>query len=177
LAGRAAGTTPPSELISRVSAAIRGVDPQIVVLDSMSMAHYADRMGSPLRVAAWVATALGVVGLLIACLGIFAVMEHAVERRTQEIGIRLALGATRPGISRLVMGKVLATLSAGVTAGLFLAFAGTAVVGSYLYGVTPRDPLSFATAAACVLVLGAGSALMPLARALRSGPATVLRMD
>jgi putative ABC transport system permease protein len=117
------------------------------------------------------------VALALASAGIFGVLAYAVAQRANEIGIRVALGASSLHIIRLVVGQGLAVASVGVAAGVAAALAFSRVLAGLLYEIEPRDPLVFVTTAALVFVVALAASWIPTARALKVDPATSLRVD
>jgi ABC-type antimicrobial peptide transport system permease subunit len=129
------------------------------------------------RLLAQLATAFGVLALLLAAVGLYGVLSYAVARRTGEMGVRVALGAQQPDLIRMVLLDALRLVAIGVVIGLPLALGATRLLVSQLHGVSPADPLSIAIA---VSVLG-GSAvvagLLPALRASRVSPIEALRAE
>lgn len=117
------------------------------------------------------------VALVLASAGIFGVLAYTVAQRTTEIGIRLALGATRGDVLSLVMRQGLVLIGAGTLLGLAGAFAASRLLAGLLYEIDPRDPIAFATIPAIVLGVGLLAAWLPARRALRVDPATALRVN
>ena len=93
-----------------------------------------------------IATFFGLLALLLACVGLYGVLSYAVARRTNEIGIRIALGAMRRDVIWLVLREALALVGAGVVIGLLASLAATKTVSTLLYGLRPNDPLTIAAA-------------------------------
>lgn len=166
---------PPLQLAQAVSAAIAGLGREHVrgvytdVLFSNSIV--AERMGS------MVSGAVALLALTISGIGLFALMAHTVERRTREIGIRLAIGATPAIVSRLVLRQALVLVAAGIIVGLPAAVGAASVVQSLLYEVSTTDPLTLAISALVLLGTGALATALPAARAVRVDPATALRAE
>ena len=131
----------------------------------------------PGRLAGGVLAATGVVALLLACLGLYAVVAYSVSRRTKEIGVRIALGALPRDIHRLVMGEGTRLLGWGLSLGMVLAVAAGFALRGLLYGLSPLDVPAYAV----VLALLAGSALLacwfPARRAAAVDPLIALRQD
>jgi putative ABC transport system permease protein len=131
----------------------------------------------PQRLGGAVAGALGVAGLLIAGIGLAALVAHSVSRRTREIGVRLAVGA-RPGdVVRLEMARGLRVALGGALAGTAAAFFLARLIRGMLYGVSASDPASFAVSAALLLAAAAFAAFVPARRAARVDPMTALRSE
>ncbi len=118
---------------------------------------------------------LAAVALLLSCIGLFGLMVYNVARRTGEIGVRMALGATRPDVARPIVREALPLAAGGAAVGLPLSLAFTRLVTSLLFGVKPGDPVSMALALVAVLVTAAGAAWIPARRAQRIEPVEALR--
>ena len=115
--------------------------------------------------------------MILAVVGIYGVMAYEVAQRTQEIGIRMALGANRSGIVRLVFGQSLRVVLMGVTVGVLAALGLARLMTSMIYEVQPADPLTYAAVTALVLSVAALSALLPARRATRVDPIIALRYE
>jgi ABC-type antimicrobial peptide transport system permease subunit len=113
--------------------------------------------------------------VVLAVVGVYGVIAQAVAQRTHEFGIRQALGATRGDILRLVLTSGVGMTLAGLVSGLALAAASTRLLGSLLFGVTPFDPLTFASVAGVLAAAAAGAAYLPAYRATRISAAVALR--
>jgi len=120
-------------------------------------------------------TLFAALALCIAAAGVFGALSHAVAQRTREIGVRMALGARRPAILRLVVGQGMRLGWIGLGIGLGLSIATMGTVSSVLYGVTPRDPVVLGSVVAILLVVVAIASLVPARRAMRIDPITSLR--
>jgi predicted permease len=127
------------------------------------------------RTSAMLMAAFAVLALVLACLGIYAGVSFAVERRTHEIGIRVALGATRTRLIRMVIGESLAVAGIGIAAGIGLAVLAALGLRGMLFGVAPFDAASFAAAAAILAGATLLAAFVPAQRAASANPADVLR--
>ena len=113
--------------------------------------------------------------LVLAAIGVHGVLSYDVARRVREIGIRMALGAERGSVLRLIVGRALVLTAIGVAAGGAGAFVLTRTLSTLLFGVTPHDPATFAAAAGILTVVALAAAAMPAWRAARTDPAAALR--
>jgi ABC-type antimicrobial peptide transport system permease subunit len=124
-----------------------------------------------------VSSIVALVALIISCIGVFALLSHSVERRTREIGIRMAIGATPGAISRLVMSDALLLVVCGLVVGIPGALGATSLVRSLLYGVTSTDAVTLAISVVVLLATALIAALQPTMRAVKVDPATALRAE
>src|SRR5262249_6034720 len=115
--------------------------------------------------------------LILATVGIYGVMSYSVTQRTREIGIRLAMGASRLDVLKLVVGHSAGLALAGVIIGLISAYGLTRMMSSLLYGVTPTDPITFASIPVLLTTVAVGACLAPARRALRVDPMVALRYE
>lgn len=117
----------------------------------------------------------GGLALLLAGLGLYGVTAYTVNRRRSELGIRMALGADPGGVVRLVLRRVAWVIGIGIGAGAVATWWAARLVGSLLYGVQPRDPMTFAGAALVLVAIGLVAGWLPARRAARIDPVEVLR--
>ena len=129
------------------------------------------------RMLASIAGFLGSLALLLVAVGVYGTLAYAAARRTREMGVRLALGAERTDIIRLLLSGALVPVTAGILIGLPLALAATRLARGMLFGVTSTDPLTFATVGVLLLVTGALAASLPARRAARTDPMVALREE
>jgi predicted permease len=129
------------------------------------------------RLTAKLSSFFGGVALLLACVGLYGILAYNVARRTSEIGVRMALGAQRVSILKLVLREALLVTLIGAAVGLGAAIGAARIVASMLYGVTARDPVTLVGAAAVLLVVAAFAAAIPAWRASRTDPITALRYE
>lgn len=115
--------------------------------------------------------------LALASIGVYGIMSHAVARRRTEIGVRIALGAARTQVMRMVLGETGRLVAMGVTIGVFVSLGVTRVMRSFRYGVEPNDPTTFALSALLLVAIAIGAAMIPARRAARMDPVTALRED
>jgi predicted permease len=126
---------------------------------------------------ATLATLFGALTLVLAAIGIYGVTSYATAQRTTEIGVRMALGAQPRDVLRLIVGESLRIVLIGVVLGALGAFSASRLIREMLFGVTPADPLTFALAAALIVVLALVAALLPAYRALKTDPIIALRAE
>jgi len=129
------------------------------------------------RVAAIVASVLGSLSLLLACVGMAGVFAYVVQQRTHEIGIRMALGAGGMDVVRVVVRSSLLAIGAGAGAGALGAFLSAAWLRSYLLGLSPIDPLAYASVLIVLASAGIAAAFVPARRAARIAPIDALRIE
>jgi ABC-type antimicrobial peptide transport system permease subunit len=120
---------------------------------------------------------LAAIGLLLASAGLYAVMAHTVSRRTQEIGIRMAIGATARDVRRLIFAEGMVPLGIGLAGGLAASFAVNPVLKAFLVQVSPFDPITLAISSAVLIVVATLGCLVPARRAMRVDPVVALRHD
>jgi putative ABC transport system permease protein len=139
------------------------------------MEEFVGRAMEPSRLSMTLLGLFGALALVLAGLGIYGVLSYLVGRRTQEIGIRLALGATRQDVMRLIVGHGMALTIAGIVSGLVAAWAITRYLNSQLVGVSAHDPATFATIPILLVSIAFVASYLPGRRATRVDPAITLR--
>jgi hypothetical protein len=165
----------PAALTGPLRNVIREVLPSLPVTRLMPLdAHLGNALTGP-RTAAALLGVFSLLALLLASLGVYAVVSFSVERRSQELGIRVALGAARPRLVRMVVGESLGVVSLGVVAGLWLAMLAMRGLDGMLFGVETADAATFAGAAVLLLVSAGTASFLPALRATRANPVEVLR--
>ncbi|MGE3190403.1 MAG: FtsX-like permease family protein, partial [Vicinamibacterales bacterium] len=167
----------PEDLAGAARAALGATDPRIAVYDVRPLERLVAEQLAPARFLSWLTGAFAVVAFLLALIGIYAVLAHAVRRRSHEIGIRAALGASRRRLFGLVVGQALALVGAGLGLGLVLSTAATRLLETRLFGVSAADPASYAVVAGLVLVAGLAASAVPAFRSLRVDPMVALRAE
>jgi predicted permease len=166
--------SPSATLAADVRAAVRQVDPGLAISGLQPLDQLiADRMARH-RLVMLALTVFGVVALLLSVFGLYAVVALSSQSRRREYAIRVALGAPRAAVRRLVLGQGVRLAAAGTAAGLALAAVGTRVLQGLLHGVEPLDTMTFSGAIVVVLVLSLTAALLPALRASRVNAAEVL---
>jgi ABC-type antimicrobial peptide transport system permease subunit len=131
----------------------------------------------PQRVAAMVTGALGVVGLLLASVGLYGIIAYTAGRRTREIGIRVALGAAHEDVLKLIVRQGMRPVIVGIAIGLAGAAAASTVLANMLFGLSPRDPVSFVVVPVVFLGIALAACYIPARRALRIQPTIALRSE
>jgi putative ABC transport system permease protein len=170
-------TQTPAGLVEAVKKQVWSVDSQVPLTKVRAMTDVVAASMTPQR---FNMTLLGIfagVALLLACVGIYGVISYSVTQRTHEIGIRMALGASTSDVLKMVLGQGMLLTLAGVCLGLVAAFALTRVMASLLFGVTARDPWTFAAVAALLGVVALISCYIPARRATRVDPMVALRYE
>jgi predicted permease len=167
----------PAALDRAARAEIRGFDPKARVYESTTLQKTLDNALSVDRFIAAASSALGASVVLLTAAGLFGVLLYAVNRRTRELGLRVALGARPRQIGRLVLGESLRLAAIGVPIGLAGLAAAAHGARSMLLGVTPLDPLSYGLSAVAVVTLALAAAWLPARRATRVDPMEALRSE
>jgi putative ABC transport system permease protein len=116
-------------------------------------------------------------GLVLVALGVFSVVAYTVSRQTREIGIRMALGAGRSDVLRMVLRSGLGLIGAGIVAGVFASIGLTRVLSSQLFGIAPHDPATLAAVVAVIAFTGLSACYLPARRATRVQPVVALRHE
>jgi putative ABC transport system permease protein len=174
---RASAGADPAALLAPAREIVRQLDPELPLYQTQTMREAIDRSLALRRTFAWMLGAFAGIALALAVGGIYAVLSYVVGRRTHEIGIRMALGAQRAQVLRLVTRQGLALVALGLLLGLPASFAATRALSSLLLDVSPRDPLTFAAVAAVLALTGGLAALIPARRASSVDPMKVMRAE
>jgi predicted permease len=170
-------TQAPALLAQRIRETLRALDPRLPVLKLDSVAEQLDDVLFQDRLVASLATCFGAAAVLLVCLGLYGVLSYTVARRTSEIGVRLALGASPLRVSRMVLGESLLLVSLGTAAGLPAALLAARLVASRLFGVGAADPATLAGAVALLALVAAIASLLPARRAARVDAMRALRSE
>jgi putative ABC transport system permease protein len=148
-----------------------------VFLQNQTMQNQVGATLFPAKAGAWAVSAVGMVAMMLAAIGLYGVIGYSVSRRTKEIGVRMALGAQPGDVSGLIMRQGLRVAGSGMVVGaLFAAMAGFAISGA-LYGISPVDPIAWIGATGLLLGVAALANLIPAQRAARVKPWLALRTD
>ena len=153
------------------------IDPNSAGLTAMPLSDYISAAWFGPRLASLFLGVLGVIAMLLACVGLYGVLAYSVSQRTREIGIRMALGAGRKSVLRMVMRRGLLLALWGIAAGLAIAVAAGPQIAPLLYRVSPADPVSIAGAALFLIAVALLASLIPALRATRVDPLVALRQE
>jgi predicted permease len=164
-------------LAGELRALLASMNPNLPIVQSLTFDAYSQLGLLPQRIAASVAGSLGLVGVLLAAIGIYGVTAYMVSSRTREIGIRMALGAERASVVRMVLRQGLTLTMIGAAIGLAVAAAASRLLGSLLFGVGATDPLTFIGSTLLFFVVGAAACYVPARRATAIGAMDALRYD
>ncbi|MGC1798505.1 MAG: ABC transporter permease [Candidatus Acidiferrales bacterium] len=170
-------SAPLADLAAPIRAEVSRVDKSAPVARLIALNELVSQARAQNRFVAFLAGALGGTALLLACIGIAGVTAFSIAQRTNEIGIRMALGASPNEILRMIVGQNLRPVIAGLFVGLALSFAFTPLLQTLLFGVKPADPLTFASISAFLLLVGILACYVPALRATRIEPTTALRYE
>jgi ABC-type antimicrobial peptide transport system permease subunit len=164
-------------LAADIRSLLASMNPNVPVVNAQTFEEYASLGLIPQRIAASVAGSLGVIGLLLAAIGIYGVTAYMVTSRTREIGIRIALGAQQGRVVRMVLRQGMMLTVIGAAIGLVLSAAASRLLGSLLFGVGPTDPISFAGAAVLFVAIGLAACYAPARRATEIDAMEALRYE
>jgi ABC-type antimicrobial peptide transport system permease subunit len=164
-------------IIAAVRQTLAEINPNILVPNVYSLEDQVAGSIATQRLIAQLSAFFGTLAVFLACLGIYGLMSYSVLRRTNEIGIRLALGAQTPRLLWMVLRESLVLLVIGLAVGLPIAWASTGILTKLLYQLSPTDPATFAACAAIVTAMTILAAWLPARRATKVDPMIALRCD
>jgi ABC-type antimicrobial peptide transport system permease subunit len=163
--------------IGEIRRVIQTLDPNVVPMEMESISQY---MALPLfaaRTTGLLLAVFGSVALLLAIIGLSGVVSYSVSQRTNEIGLRMALGADRLNVMRLILKQGTRLTVIGIAIGLALSFAATRLLAGLLYGIKPGDPATYAGVSLLLAVIALVSCYLPARRAASTDPMTALRAE
>ncbi|HTX38913.1 MAG TPA: ABC transporter permease [Bryobacteraceae bacterium] len=168
---------PPEALASGIRTALRPLDPNLPVQEIRSLQDLVDKAVSPRRFLVMLLGGFAAFALLLASLGIYAVISYSVSQRVQEIGIRIALGASPAELQRRILLRTFGLAALGLTLGMAASRALSNTLGGLLFGVTSGDPFTYAAVGALLVVVAAAAGYIPAWRASRIDPMVALRSN
>ncbi|MET0397871.1 MAG: ABC transporter permease [Longimicrobiaceae bacterium] len=169
--------TEPGSTLAAVRREMAALDPDVPLQQAMPFPAMVGMSLFPQRIAAVLVGVFGLLGLVLAAVGIYGVLAFHVGQRTQEIGVRMALGATAADVVRLVLRQGLVLVAVGVALGLAAAFAATRLLASFLHGVSATDPTTFLAVPLLLAAVALLASWLPARRASRVDPMTALRTE
>jgi predicted permease len=167
----------PSGVMSAVRETIRQIDPNLPLTDVSTQIEQVEKRFANEKLFAQAYSLFGALALLVASIGLFGLMSYSVSRRTNEIGIRMALGAQREDVLRLVMRESMILVAIGIVAGLGIAIAASRSVETLLFGLPPRDPMAMAAAIGVMVVVSGIAGYLPARKASRVDPMVALHYE
>jgi putative ABC transport system permease protein len=167
----------PAHIVPEVATIVRQFDPTIALADVRTMDDVMSISAAERRLTMLLLTAFAGLALLLATVGIYGVISYSVSERTHEIGIRMALGASRGTVMQMVLRQALALSAVGVAAGAAGAYVLTGLMKTLLFGVPPADPVTFVAVAVLLTFVAAIAAWIPGIRATRVDPVVALRAE
>ena len=168
---------PPAELVSQIRKTLSAIDPELALTDIRTMGDLVSIASARRRFQTSLLTAFAAIALLLALVGLYGLMAYSANRRTREVGIRMALGAQRTDVLMLMMKSGCVLLGSGLTIGLILAWLTTRTMKSFLFEVNPYDPITIFTVCVLLIVCGLMAAILPARRAASIDPMNALRME
>src|SRR5262245_18955195 len=172
-----ARTSTPARVVEGIRAEVRRAAPDLPIQSTVTMDEAVAASVAPPRFRMWLLALFAMTATLIATCGIYGLMAYAVTQRRREIGVRMALGAERGDVLRLVLARALRIVVAGLIVGLAGAVGVTRVLQRFLFGVTPTDPIAFTIVTLLLMAVGLMAAWLPARRATRIDPCAALRAE
>ena len=167
----------PAAMMADITRAIGSVDASVPVTEAHSLRDRVAYMFQPVRMAQALLTILAALALVLSAVGLYGVLAFSVAQRTREIGLRLAIGATRSQIAAMVVRDAAVVIATGVAAGLVAAWYSTHLVASMLFGIGTRDLTAFLAAPVVIAVVALAASYLPARRAARVSPLVAMRTD
>jgi putative ABC transport system permease protein len=170
-------TSDPASVIATIRGAVRQLDPTLALQQVRLLSDWFGDSVAPTRLTTALANAFATIALLLTSVGIYGVLAYTVASRTKEIGVRMAMGATRRRVIGLIVREGMTWAGSGILVGLIGAFAAARFIAALLFEVPARDPVTFATVGGAVAVVALAACLVPAARAARIDPTMAIRTE
>jgi predicted permease len=167
----------PSAMTGQIRQALKEINSNLVLRSVRTLEDQVNRTLADERLIAKLLSFFGALALLLACVGLYGLMSYAVVRRTREIGIRMALGAQRAVMLRMILRETMLLVGIGIVLGVPGALAATRLVEKYLFGLKPTDPATIVLAALLMLAVATLAGYLPARRASRTDPTVALRYE
>jgi predicted permease len=167
----------PKALLPSIHGAVRSVDSNLPIFHLMTQTEQINQDIFQERLVAWLSGAFALLALVVACIGLYGLLAHEVARRTHEVGVRMALGASPLEVLALVLGRGIRLVALGVVIGIGTALGLARYLQSLLYGVRPIDPLAYAAVTVLLLIVTFGACYLPARRATQVDPMVALRYE
>lgn len=168
---------PPTQLLPAVRRELKALDERVGMFEIRSLREVVSESVARQRFTAWIVTVFAALALVIAAVGVYGVVSYSVGGRTREIGLRMALGATRGAVTRLVMRETFLLVGIGLAAGLTLCLVATRAIRTLLFATAPTDPVTYSAVIAVLTVTGLVASYVPLRRAQGVDPNIALRYE
>jgi predicted permease len=173
----ARGEGDATQIVTALRSAIRALDPEMPFYRVQTMEQIVDTSVATPRSLAWLLSSFGLSGLLLAAIGVYAVLSQGVSQRTPEIGVRMAIGATPEQVLRMVLGEGLMQVGLGIMAGTAIAVGMTRLLSGLLFGVTTSSVTPYFAVAALLTVVTTAACIAPARRAMKVDPVRALRAE
>jgi len=169
--------TDPMSVIGGAREAIRSLDPDLPVAEPSTMAVLRDNSMAQPRFSMLLLASFAALALVLACFGMYGVISYSVMQRTREIGVRMALGAQRSTVFGMILGQGARLVGTGIAIGILAALGLTRLMGSFLYGIRPTDPLTFVVVSLLLASVALLACYLPARRATHVDPMVALRYE
>jgi ABC-type antimicrobial peptide transport system permease subunit len=170
-------TGEPLALMPQVRAALRGIDPQLPLLAAHTLDQVFSETVASRRFLTVLLSMFGIAACTLAAIGIYGVMTYVVGRRTREIGVRIALGASPGGVRWLVIGQAMTQAGSGLALGVLGALSLSGLLRAQLFGVAPHDPVTLVATAAVLALVALLASWLPARRAAAVPPTVAMRQE
>jgi ABC-type antimicrobial peptide transport system permease subunit len=170
-------TGDPAAMVPQIRSAVAAVDPVVPISEAHPLGDRVAYMFQPVRMARMMLTASAVLALGLCAVGLYGVLAFSVTQRTREIGVRVAIGASRRQIATLVVRDAIGVMAIGISVGLLLAWNSTQLVTSMLFGIAAHDVSAFVAAPLAIVLVAGLASYLPARRATRVSPLTALRVE